>query len=63
MISAVCFLLSFSFHSSYPALHLIPNAALRRLLMGVAMGINRDLYYSFPDPDRDPGLTSTPQLR
>jgi aquaporin Z len=38
MISA-CVFTVLLFHSSYPALRLIPNAALRRLLMGIAMGI------------------------
>lgn len=38
MISA-CVFTVLLFHSSYPALRLIPNAALRRLLMGTAMGI------------------------
>lgn len=38
MISA-CVFTVLLFHSSYPVLHLIPNAALRRLLMGTAMGI------------------------
>jgi aquaporin Z len=38
MISA-CVFTVLLFHSSYPGLRLIPNAALRRLLMGIAMGI------------------------
>ncbi|MGC2160839.1 MAG: aquaporin [Silvibacterium sp.] len=37
MISA-CVATVVLFHQSYPALHLIPSAALRRLLMGIAMG-------------------------
>ncbi len=38
MISA-CVCTTLLFHSSYPALRVIPNAALRRSLMGVGMGI------------------------
>ena len=38
MISA-CVCTTLLFHSSHPALRVIPNAALRRSLMGVGMGI------------------------
>ena len=37
MISA-CFATVYLFDPGYPALHLIPSAAIRRLLMGIAMG-------------------------
>lgn len=37
MVSA-CFATVYLFDPSYPALHLVPSTAIRRLLMGVAMG-------------------------
>jgi aquaporin Z len=37
MVSA-CFATVYLFNPSYPALHLVPSTAIRRLLMGVAMG-------------------------
>jgi hypothetical protein len=37
MISA-CFATVYLFDPGFPALHLIPSAAVRRLLMGIAMG-------------------------
>jgi aquaporin Z len=47
MISA-CFATVFLFYPSYPALHLIPSAAIRRLLMGVAMGATAVLIIHSP---------------
>jgi aquaporin Z len=38
MISA-CICTTLLFHTSYPALRLVPDAALRRCIMGVAMGL------------------------
>jgi len=47
MISA-CFATVYLFDPSYPALHLIPSAAIRRLLMGVAMGATAVLIIHSP---------------
>lgn len=47
MISA-CFATVYLFNPSYPALHLIPSAAIRRLLMGVAMGATAVLIIRSP---------------
>ena len=38
MISA-CVFTDFLFHPYYPALRLVPNAAVCRMLMGIAMGV------------------------
>ena len=47
MISA-CFATVYLFDPSYPALHLIPSAAMRRLLMGIAMGATAVLIIHSP---------------
>jgi aquaporin Z len=47
MISA-CFATVYLFDPSYPALHLIPSAAIRRLLMGIAMGATAVLIIHSP---------------
>lgn len=63
MISA-CFATVYLFGPSYPALHLIPSAALRRLLMGSAMGITAILIIRSPIGKRsgahfNPAITLT----
>jgi aquaporin Z len=47
MISA-CFATVYLFDPSYPALHLLPSAAIRRLLMGSAMGATAVLIIRSP---------------
>lgn len=47
MISA-CFATVYLFDPSYPVLHLIPSAAIRRLLMGIAMGATAVLIIHSP---------------
>jgi aquaporin Z len=47
MISA-CFATVYLFDPSYPALHLIPSAATRRMLMGMAMGATAVLIIHSP---------------
>jgi aquaporin Z len=47
MISA-CFATVYLFDPSYPALHLIPSAAVRRLFMGIAMGATAVLIIHSP---------------
>ena len=47
MISA-CFATVYLFSPSYPALHLLPSAAIRRLLMGSAMGATAVLIIRSP---------------
>jgi aquaporin Z len=52
------------FHSGYPALHLIPDAGLRRLIMGVAMGLTAVLIIHSPMGKRsgahfNPAITLT----
>ena len=47
MISA-CFATVYLFDQGFPALHLIPSAAVRRLLMGTAMGATAVLIIHSP---------------
>lgn len=47
MISACCFTV-WLFDPAYPALHLLPSNALRRLLMGIAMGVTAVLIIHSP---------------
>jgi aquaporin Z len=47
MISA-CFATVYLFDPSYPALHLIPSAVIRRLVMGIAMGATAVLIIHSP---------------
>lgn len=63
MISACCFTV-WLFDPAYPALHLLPNDALRRLLMGVAMGATAILIIHSPMGKRsgahfNPAITVT----
>jgi aquaporin Z len=47
MISA-CFFTVWLFHPAYPALHMLPSSAVRRLLMGMAMGATAVLIIHSP---------------
>jgi aquaporin Z len=63
MISA-CFATVYLFNPSYPALHLLPSAAIRRLLMGIAMGATAILIIRSPMGKRsgahfNPAITLT----
>jgi aquaporin Z len=63
MISACCFTV-WLFDPAYPALHLIPSSALRRLLMGIAMGATAILIIQSPMGKRsgahfNPAITLT----
>jgi len=63
MISACCFTV-WLFDPAYPALHLIPSNALRRLLMGMAMGATTILIIHSPMGKRsgahfNPAITLT----
>jgi aquaporin Z len=63
MISACCFTV-WLFDPAYPALHLLPGNALRRLLMGIAMGVTAILIIHSPMGKRsgahfNPAITMT----
>jgi aquaporin Z len=63
MISACCFTV-WLFDPAYPALHLVPGAAWRRLLMGIAMGVTAVLIIHSPMGKRsgahfNPAITLT----
>jgi len=63
MLSACAFTV-FLFDPAYPALHLIPSAVLRRLLMGIAMGVTAILIIHSPMGKRsgahfNPAITLT----
>lgn len=63
MISA-CVFTDLLFNPRYPALHVLPNAVLRRMLMGVAMGVTAVLIIHSPMGKRsgahfNPAITLT----